>query len=65
MCNKCFNGLWCVDEKQQYDKFIYGFTKTSKRHSKPAPIVISTNATESKPEQQGSEKPTDTSKQAE
>jgi hypothetical protein len=40
MCNKCFNGLWCLDEKKQYDDFIGGFTK--KRSRGPAPVVIST-----------------------
>jgi hypothetical protein len=62
MCNKCFNGLWCLDEKQQYDKFITGFTKTTKRYSKPAPIVISINATESKLAQQESLKSADATK---
>ena len=42
MCNKCFNGLWCVDEKQQYDKFVCGFTK--KKAAAPAAIIISTAA---------------------
>ena len=40
MCNKCFNGLWCLDEKKQYDDFVCGFTKKKSRG--PAPIIIST-----------------------
>jgi hypothetical protein len=45
MCSKCFNGLWCLDEKEQFDKFVCGFSK--KKASAPAPVIIST----SKPKQ--------------
>ncbi|WIA22159.1 hypothetical protein OEZ85_004495 [Tetradesmus obliquus] len=36
MCNKCFNGMWCVEEQKQLDKFYAGFVKKSK----PKSIVI-------------------------
>lgn len=60
MCNNCFDGMWCVDEAQQYDKFVNGFTK-KKRIVRPAglyqppgpiaPVAPAPNAGEQQPAQ--------------
>ncbi len=35
MCNECFAGLYCVEEKRQYDKYIAGFVKKKKAEATP------------------------------
>jgi len=37
MCNKCFQGLWCVDEQAQLDKYIRSFVPKRTRPARPTP----------------------------
>lgn len=41
MCNQCFDGMWCIDEQKEFDKFVNSFSPKPKAkkasYARPAP----------------------------
>lgn len=41
MCNRCLQGLWCLDEQKQYDNFFKGFIPKQRQ---PMAAVVQVSA---------------------